>query len=166
MNYLKLFEDFDKKDYEYAASKTAEYKSEYKLEIFPEIKDILIDLKDEGFVYDAYFCEADGPLEYDMINFNISKNDKSYFYFKEVKEKILHIDSFLKSKDYFLSKEGSYYLTYSNTHVRRNISNNSIGIRDYAFKDIKFKINSIHLNYLIYTPMRSVDEDTGEEFYI
>lgn len=163
MNYLKLFEHFDYDPFDYSIRKSTEHKSKFKSEILPELKDILIDIKDDEFDYTASFSEADGPIDYDTIHIRLFKSNKSFFHLSELKEKILHLDSFLRSEHYFLSKDSSYYATYNNPYKRRKLNNPTLGIREFSFKDVKFELDHIHLSYLISS---SIDKDTGEEFYI
>ncbi len=126
MKYLIKYTllESSKDNYEKQMEESEQNNLNFEREIKNEIKDILIDLKDDLFIYDVFFVESDGPLSSDQIYIKIYKTkDDAVFNFNEIKDQLLHISSYLNFNNYYLSKDDSYYIEPNNWNKRKKVCN-------------------------------------------
>ena len=127
-----------------------------------KIKDILIDLKDDLFICDVFFVESDGPLACYQIYVKIYK-DEDVFNFNIVKDKLLHVSSYLNFNNYYLSRDDSYYRgnTNKNWNKRKKVfTKDSLYIKERRLDEMIDKnICFISLSYNFMSPVDDEDFD-------
>lgn len=166
MRYLLKYSLFEssKDTYQKQMEESEQNYLNFEREIKNEIKDILIDLKDDLFTYEVFFDESDGPLSYDQIYVKIYKTkDEDVFNFNIIKDKLLHISSYLNFNNYYLSRDDSYYRgnTNENWNKRKKVcTKDSLCIKERSLDEMINKdICFISLVYDFISPLDEEDFD-------